>query len=440
MNCKGQDRHIEQIITSVSSPGIRPGLERITRLLLLIGNPHQSFHSVNVAGTNGKGSVSSNLASILVSSGYRTALYTSPHLESITERLLISGNQLSVEEWLDAAYKVSKTVEKDHILSQDKPSYFENLTAISFLLAKQNSTEIAILEAGMGGRLDATNHGQNVLLSVITHIAEDHKEFLGENLKDIALEKFAIINKNGKAVFAGQDKELTDLFYSFCKERSAEGHVLSEECIIKEPKYSISGNTFDLELNGLIFQELKSSLPGNFQVSNCSLSIFAALLLENRLKNINENTIRSGISNVKWPGRVEISGSYPIMVMDGAHNSDGMQSLIESIIQLWPVRENISISVVFASMKDKDYISSFSSLSQIHPEVYFTQIPGNQRSEKTSILQARSQPFFNKESVFTFEDPVEAVSEARKSADVVIICGSLYLLGYLRKNCPEKFF
>src|SRR6056297_1469937 len=180
---------IEQMISDISSPGINPGLDRIKKLLSALGNPQKDFRTVNVAGTNGKGSVSSGIASILNASGYKTALYTSPHLLSVTERLTLKGIQLSESRWTDAVNQVEAALMKDSYLNNHRPTYFENITAAAFLLARDEGAEIAVLEAGMGGRLDATNHGDNVILSVITSLAEDHSEYLGSTLEERASEK-----------------------------------------------------------------------------------------------------------------------------------------------------------------------------------------------------------------------------------------------------------
>ena len=188
---------LEEILYGHSDNRIIPGLERISRLLKRLGNPQNSFRSIHIVGTNGKGSTGAFISSVLKSSGYKTAFYSSPHLESPSERLLINGEALSADEWIDAANETVKAIKT----GEDLPSYFELLTASAFLLAREKGINAGVIEAGLGGKLDATNTMDNTVCSVIASVSVDHTEYLGPTLEGIAGEKFAVVKRNVPAVF-----------------------------------------------------------------------------------------------------------------------------------------------------------------------------------------------------------------------------------------------
>lgn len=425
---------IERMISDISSPGIHPGLDRIKKLLSVLGNPQKDFRTVNVAGTNGKGSVSSGIASILNASGYNTALYTSPHLLSVTERLTLKGIQLSESRWIDAVNQVEAALMKDPFLNNHRPTYFENITAAAFLMARDEGAEIAVLEAGMGGRLDATNHGDNVILSVITSLAEDHSEYLGNTLEEIASEKFAIVNEKGKALFVGYGHSINEQFRNFCRDRHAEHYILDEDAEISEVTTDISGSTFDISFLSEYITGLHTPLKGLFQLKNSSLAVVAGLLLRKDLKGVNIESIRSGLDSVQWPGRMELIFDDPPVILDGAHNPAGMKSLVESIKQLWSGKNLENMTVIYASMKDKDYTSSLKLLASLNSKIYCTEIPDNERSAKSSDIKEELLYYLSKDRISTFCNPKDALLAALESKQPVLICGSLYLVSFIKNT------
>ena len=194
----------ENILYVHSNKNIIPGLERIKKLLERLGNPQNSFKSIHIVGTNGKGSTGAFISSVLKASGYKTGFYSSPHLESYGERFLIDGEKLTAEEWINAAEEVIKVIRPE----EEMPTLFELLTACAFFLAREKNIEAGIIEAGMGGKFDATNVMNNTVCSVIVSISMDHMEYLGPTLESIAGEKFAVVKKNVPACFSGVDKSL----------------------------------------------------------------------------------------------------------------------------------------------------------------------------------------------------------------------------------------
>ncbi len=208
--------YLESRLINISSPGVRPGLKRISRLLASLGNPHLGIPAVHVVGTNGKGSTAASLSAIFSASGYRTALYTSPHLIHMGERLKINEQMVAEEKWSDHFKRLDAALKEDGRLKSDPPTLFELITALSLSIMAEEMPNVAIVEAGLGGRLDATNLINPVAMSVITSIAMDHESFLGDTIFKIGEEKLAVLRPHGRAFFSGEPEELVPLFKALC--------------------------------------------------------------------------------------------------------------------------------------------------------------------------------------------------------------------------------
>ncbi|MCL2767303.1 MAG: bifunctional folylpolyglutamate synthase/dihydrofolate synthase [Synergistaceae bacterium] len=414
----------ERLITKLSSPGIRPGLERVERLLKLIGDPQNKFPAIHVVGTNGKGSTAAFLNSILNKSGYKTALYTSPHLISPEERLLICGHPLSENEWLECAAKVAETIKNDSILSNDPPSYFEILTAIAFMLIEKNEVDIAVIEAGLGGRLDATNTLGDVIVSVITSISMDHMEYLGDTLEKIASEKFAVVRDYRKSVYLGDNESLYKNF---------KGNILMRDAFIKVINVSVEGNCYDFSWDKYRFSAIKTSLIGEYQIYNSALAIFAVIIASSRFPGINESSIREGLISACWMGRMELiayDSGNKFVLMDGGHNEDGIAKLVKSVNEIF--KSSSKIAVVYAAMRDKDLFGCLSHINELNASIYCTEVPGNERSASIQDLDGIAGKF-DWRQISYFKDPMDAINAAKTdNNDLVIVCGSLYFIGYLR--------
>ena len=415
----------ERLITEHSSPGIRPGLLRIEKLLKLIGNPQNSFPAIHVVGTNGKGSTAAFLNSILCKSGYKTALYTSPHLISPDERLLICSNPLSEDEWLNCAMQVIEVIKNNADISNDPPSYFEVLTAVAFKLIEKHKVDVAVVEAGLGGRLDATNTLGDVIVSVIASISMDHTEYLGDTVEKIAFEKFSVVRDPKKSVYLGDNESLYKYF---------DGNIIMRDALIKVISMSIEGNCYDLAWNKYHFNELKTSLIGEYQVYNSSLAVVASIIASARLPGINENSIRNGLISAAWPGRMELisydSGKKYIL-LDGGHNEDGISKLVKNVKNIFSFSSKIA--VVYTAMKDKDIYGCLSHISELKTELFLTEVPENKRCASIQDLCDIARKFDWVE-VSCFKDPLEAINTAKIDNDLVIVCGSLYFIGYVRSK------
>ena len=423
---------LERVLYSNSDNRIIPGLERISRLLEEMGNPQDSFKSVHVVGTNGKGSTGSFISSVLSASGYKTGFYSSPHLESPGERLLIDGIELPAEQWLNAV-NIAVDASRKAKLS---PSYFELLTAGAFELSRLSGIEAGVIEAGLGGKLDATNTMNNTVCSVIASISIDHTEYLGPTLEGIAGEKFAVVKKNVPAVFSGIDESLLPMFLETCREKGALPFVVSKETKTENVKISPEGNIFDFYSPYLKLKNLRTGLIGSYQVKNAALALSAISLIRASFAKITEVSIREGMLKAKWPGRLEVVNREPLIILDGGHNFDGVKNLCASVKDLWRER---NFAVIYAAMKDKDYSGCLGLLSEtLRPKLYVTCVPDMARSASPDELLKSAKNFEWSNEPEDFERPDEAIREALNENDSVIICGSLYFIGWVKRNCKLK--
>lgn len=415
----------------MASPGIRPGLARLARLLRLLGSPERSFRAVHVAGTNGKGSTAAGIESVLRCSGYKTALYTSPHLVSFSERLLFSGTPAPLDDWKEACSRLSTVIEKDKELRNDRPTYFELATAAAIILTAKASPEVAVFETGMGGRLDATNILPDILLSVIVPIGMDHMEYLGNSLAKIASEKFAIMRNGRPAIFFG-NPELNAEFLERAETVGAHPHIFTNECSITESSCSLSGTSFTLECGGKAASYC-TPLIGTFQKDNAALAVAASRLLASELPHITPESIQKGISSTVWGGRMEVVSSDPLIIIDGGHNSHAAVRLAESIKTLLADQE---LNIVIAMMKDKDVLQTLALFRGLKAKFYCTEVPGNERSMKAQemLKEAKEAGLVTEGS---FCEPLEALHAATANKKPTLCCGSLFLAGCLKERKNE---
>lgn len=418
---------LENLLHTHSNNKIIPGLERIERLLSRLGNPQDSFRAIHIVGTNGKGSTGAFISSVLRTSGYHTAFYSSPHLESPGERLLLDGETLTPDEWVSAANEVIAVIRE----GEELPSYFELLTASAFLLMRQKNIDVGVIEAGLGGKLDATNTMHDVICSVIASISIDHIEYLGPTLESIAGEKFAVVKENIPACFSGNPESLIPMFKSVCREHGALPFVVSEGAKVENVNISHEGNSLDFSANGLLLHDVRTKLIGAYQVKNAALALSALSLVRNVLPDITAASVHEGMSNAMWPGRLEIIAKNPVVILDGGHNFDGVANLCKSIRELWAGKR---IGIVYAAMRDKDYFGCLELMStELNPKLYVTTVPGMARAATPEELLEAARKFSWKNEPEGVLLPEDAVKRARNDGnDLVIVCGSLYLVGYIR--------
>ena len=423
----------ENFLKAHSSNEIKPGLERISALLTALDNPQNGRSSFHIVGTNGKGSTGAYITSILQASGYTTAFYSSPHLTSPGERLLINGMPLTPEEWLNAL-----KIAAEKISVGFEPSYFELLTAAAFLLIREKNVDVEIIEAGLGGRLDATNLLQDVICTVITSLSMDHMEFLGDTLEKIAGEKFAVVKKNVPACFSGDPKNLIPLFKKFCDDAGAVPFTLSENVKLENISIAQDACTFDFYTDNLEIKNVFTPLTGRFQIYNAALALSSVSRVLDRLKKITPENILLGLKNTCWPGRFEIISKRPLIILDGGHNFDGIRKLVNSVHDLYPHKK---IGVIYTAMRDKDFRGCLELLSDVlNPAIYFTTVPNMQRAMTPEELLNAAKNFNWRNHPRAFILPEDALNQSiNDKNDVNIICGSLYLIGNVREKLVTRF-
>jgi dihydrofolate synthase/folylpolyglutamate synthase len=349
---------LEKIINQLFSLhrfGIEPGLERIEFLLNHTDNPENSFKSIHVAGTNGKGSVSSLIASILTEAGYKTGLYTSPHLVKFRERIRINGSSINDYELAELAIKYMKIGEENNA------TFFEITTAIAFEYFASNKVDFAVIETGMGGRYDATN----VIMpevSIITQIDLDHQDYLGNSLEEIAYEKAGIIKRDRPVVILEQRPELKKIFGDYADSLNSAVKFIDDnyKCDIISRNADLS--TYLSVVTPIFhFENVKLNLPGDHQSGNLLTALASIATLRNTYPISDEQVIlgiENVISNTKISGRIQKISDDPMIVLDTAHNPAGIEALIRTLDQ-HAIRD---FTFIFAAMKDKNVLSMIATI------------------------------------------------------------------------------
>jgi len=415
--------------------GLHWGLETTTKVLARLGNPHLKYPTAIVAGTNGKGSTASMLVSILSQAGYRTGLYTSPHLVRVNERMRIDGAESSETDFARAFSDVRQAVEgllEEEALEQ-VPSFFEFLTATGFQYFAQAAANFVVLEVGMGGRLDATNVTRP-RLAVITNVGLDHMEFLGSTLAEIAREKAGVI-KAGTPVVSGCDPgEAARVVRQRCADLGAE--LLETDTLGRlSGLQSLGGHyRFDLSLGADSFCGLSCPLLGRFQVKNAVAAVTAAWRLGRDGFRMSPTAIVKGLESTAWPGRLERVLEHPLVLLDGAHNPAAARVLAEFIQDDLAGRR---LRLVYASMRDKAIGEISKILFPLAEEVYLTHPHLVRAASPEEILAAA---LVRPQRLVIEPEPSAAVVRACQASsenDVVIIIGSLYLVGAVKKALVE---
>lgn len=431
MNEKNNFELVESKLAQLASPGIRPGLARLARLLREAGSPQGKFPIVHIVGTNGKGSTAAGIYSVLRASGYKAALYTSPHLVDFSERLVIDGERAAAREWLDAASELEDIVSRTDYFKDNHPTYFEFITAAAIMILARRQPDAAVFEAGMGGRLDASNILSDVALSVVVPIGMDHTDFLGDTLEKIAAEKFAVMRKGTPALFFG-DERLDGQFLDAAARCGAEPHIFRGEYKITERAYSLDGTRFTLsDASGS--REYFTPLVGSFQADNAAMAVAASRLLSKRFPRVCEETIKRGIAETQWQGRMEIVRRSPLVIVDGGHNPHAMKRLSETLAGIF---HEGGLSIVLAMMKDKDISGALSLLAPLGAEIYCTEVPGLERSLSAEGMRETAERA-GLSVAGTYGDPLDAIRAASGKGLPVVCCGSLFLVGHVKAHLDE---
>jgi len=406
-------------------------LARVEKLLVSLNNPHQRFKSIHIAGTKGKGSVAAMSESILRAAGYRTGLYTSPHLHTFRERIQVNGRLIPQET------VASLTEQLQPLVSQvEGLTTFEIITALGFLYFVERGVEFAVLEVGMGGRLDATNV-VNSLVDIITSLSYDHTHILGETLPLIAREKAGIIKSKALVVSAPQVPEAMAVIEEVCREKDAELTVIGRDWTWEVGEANLEGQWFRVTTNELrvTSYELWIPLLGRHQLINATVVVAAIEKLRQRGINISEASVREGLRQVRWPGRLEILGRRPLVVADCAHNADSAGKLKAALEELFTYGHLI---LIFGASTDKDIEGMMGELFPLAHQVIVTQAR-HARATDSCVLQQKALTL--RREVMVSDSVDGALSLALETAgpqDLICVTGSIFVVAEAREAWSKK--
>ena len=420
--------------------GTKLGLHNITKLLELLGNPHENIKIIHVAGTNGKGSTCAMIASILRSAGFKVGLYISPYLEVFNERMQVNGENISNEDLARLTEKVREKVFYMRENGLGSPTEFEVVTAIGFSYFKEQAVDFLVLEVGMGGRLDATNV-VTPLGSVITPISMEHQQYLGSTLRDISREKCGIIKQGVPVVTAPQEDEAMAVIEDTCRERNCSLTKVINSSVSRSPDTisyrfvngGIKGMTFDLYTPKTDYPGLQIGLMGRHQLDNAATAVAAVEPLGNSGVNLSREAIYKGLKGARWPGRLEIMKEKPTVLIDGAHNIAGIKTLKAVLEEYFYDRKKI---LVVGILEDKDYTEMLEELIPVADTVICT-APDNPRALSAARLAEAVSNIFQKSQIKVYaqekiEDALKLASSLAADEDMVVFAGSLYMIGHVR--------
>lgn len=414
-------------IQNTAKFGSNLGLERTEKILELLGNPQNKIKCIHVAGTNGKGSTTAMITQILRSAGYKTGMYTSPFLEEFEERIQVDGINIDKDDLAGTVTEVSRAVEKVISLGYDHPTEFEIITCAMFKYFCDANVDYAVVEVGLGGRLDSTNV-INPILSVITSISLDHTGVLGNSLKEIAGEKAGIIKKGIPVVTYPQEKEAEQVIADVCRSLGCElvsvkpdsGEFLESARFTQKIRVKTERQMYELDL----------SLLGKHQIMNCAVAVNAAEKLQDLGLCISRDNIISALGKVKWIGRLEVLRENPLVVIDGAHNIEGITLLSESLKTYFRYEKLI---LIIGILRDKQVEEMIGIIAPQACRVIAV-TPNSGRAESAAELNEVIVKFNrNSEACDDYSEAYEKALGYAGGDDLVLVCGSLYMIGDMRK-------
>ena len=418
-------------IYEVGNFGSSYGLSRTFRILELLDNPQKNLKLIHVAGTNGKGSVTSMVTSLLMEYGFKVGMYTSPFLESFEERIQINRKNIPKEKLAELVSRVKVSVDKVILEGYNHPTEFEIITCLMLLYFKEEEIDYAVIEVGLGGRLDSTNV-ITPILSIITSISYDHTNLLGNSLEDIAFEKAGIIKKKIPVILYPQRKEVLKVIQKVTKEKESKIIYINEEdaefidIISKEKIYQ------RVKVN-LLEREIYINLPllGEHQITNLLVAIRAFIEVINIEKlKVSDEVIKKGIENVTWIGRLEVMSKNPLVVIDGAHNIQGIKTLKKNINKYFKYKD---IYLLLGILADKEVDKMIEEIAPIATKIYAL-TPQSDRAKLSEDL--KNEVIKVNKNCIALNSYKEAYALALSEAnneDLIIISGSLYMIGDMRK-------
>ncbi len=409
---------------------IKPGLDTIRILLAYLGNPQERVSIVHVAGTNGKGSTAAFVEAVLVETGKKVGRFVSPAVfeerESIRYTEKNQTYYISEEEFVDYTLEIRNAIERMKKNGERIPTEFEIETAMAFLAFDQWDCDIVLVEAGMGGRLDSTNVVRKPVCVVITPVALDHTKFLGDTIEQIAMEKAGIIKEGVPVVSCQDDEAVKGCLREVCKEKQTSLRFVEKEGIQCQVT-SVDGSVFSYG----VYENLQISMAGQYQMENACLALECLQELKNKYP-ITDEAIRCGFEKAQWKGRFQKLDSEPAIILDGAHNPDGMQAFCESALTYYPDKKRIGVMGVFA---DKAYPEMCQQVAEVLDSVYTVTPPSERGLPAVKLAECLFEQGVTTRACDTIKQAVEqAREEAKIEGGVVFVLGSLSLLKEVCKH------
>ncbi len=414
------DSHIEL--------GWKPGLDRIVRLLEMMGNPQRHYPVIHVAGTNGKTTVTRAAASIVNALGLKAGAYTSPHLQHVRERFALAGEDATEEQFAQAVTDVAPFVDLLEIEIGERPTYFELTTAAAFEFMSGGAADIGVIEVGMGGRLDATNV-VDAQVAVLTGVSIDHSEYLGDTPVEIAREKLAILKRESSLITGELSSEVASEADRAVEETGALRRALGRDFRIEARRMSVGGWTIDVDGIHARYEDLYIPLHGHHQVANVTVAVAAVEELLGRA--IPNEALREGLAGLRSPARIEVVGNSPLIVIDGAHNPEGCEGLVRTLIEEF---RPMSWTLVVGAFRDKDLPSMLRPLAGLASKVICTRVDHPRAAVPGDIIRLieRIRPDI---PISSTNDVTSAIALAREwtgPEEAIVVAGSLYVAGEAR--------
>jgi dihydrofolate synthase/folylpolyglutamate synthase len=423
------DKVIEFIYSMDQKTERNGRLSRITAILAVLGNPHEDFRSVHIAGSNGKGSTLNALKEILIADGLQVGSFISPHLEKVNERIMMNDVMITDDQFIQYMNDIYPLLEVGEV--GEGSNFFEILTVIAFMYYRDMKVDIALIETGIGGKFDSTNV-ITPLLSILTSISLDHTQILGDTIELIAIEKAGIIKPLVPVISAVKATDAVAVIENKATLEQSPIYQLYKEFIIENVTQEDNQQRFSYRFYDDSLADLHLKMKGHHQIENASLAISAALLL-NRYYGytITEASIRQGLLTSSWAARFE--EVLPNVIIDGAHNPAGMEVLLQTIHQRYASK---NIHVVFTALQDKDITSVLHMLDEIASSITVTEIHVKNAAVAKDIFEATNHP--QKQLILNWQEALEQTLEKLDESSIVLVTGSLYFMSLARPYLIQK--
>lgn len=415
------------------SANVKLGLDRMHDILQKMDNPEKKLKGIHVAGTNGKGSTSAICEALLFKHGHKTGLNTSPHLIDYTERFRINTIVITSDELMDLYHQYEKHFE------DSEASFFEITTALAFQLFVDRNVDSAVIEVGLGGRLDGTNPF-NSSVSVITSIAIDHPKSLGDTVEKIAYEKAGII-KSGKPVVIGDlQKNALDVVINHANSLNSKSYLINRDFYVENVRLTAEGTCFDYRFPecNLNLYDLNLNLLGLHQANNAGLALTACCLYLNSInQRFNEDFFRDALKTVNWPGRIQILSRKPLVVIDGAHNEEGVSTLIKSLKKIFP---DYRYHFLVAILRDKKLDNMIKEICTVAEDIYISKNHSDRAAdiqEQVDVAIGCNTKYFADDDIV--ESAKKCLSTLQDEKEMMVITGSLYTIAEILKIKDQLF-